>query len=102
MEKNCILYKHIFVYMMCVYIYIYEEFKFKWQEENIHMQISSYSINTVCGLKKIVNQSHLSFTFVRGYFFFKSLLSLLQYCFCFCVLFFWPQGMWDLSSLTRD
>ena len=29
----------------------------------------------------------------------KSLLNLLQYCFCF-VLFFWPWGMWDLSSPT--
>ena len=34
------------------------------------------------------------------YFFFKSLLNLLQYC--FHVLVFWPRGMWDLSSLTRD
>ena len=32
---------------------------------------------------------------------FKTLLNLLQYC-LFYVLFFWPQGMWDLSSLTRD
>ena len=60
------------------------------------MQISSYSINTVCGLKKIVNQSHLSFTFVRGYFFFKSLLSLLQYCF-FLFWIFGYKGMWDLK-----
>ena len=46
--------------------------------------------------------------------FFKVLLNLLQYCFfygfsvwvfclfvCFCV-FFLPQGMWGLSSRTRD
>ena len=33
--------------------------------------------------------------------FLKSLLKLLQYCFCF-MIFFWPQGMWDLSSPTRD
>ena len=36
----------------------------------------------------------------------QSLLNLLQYCFCFmfCFLgfFFWLQGMWDLSSPTRD
>ena len=29
----------------------------------------------------------------------KSLLNLLQYCFCFV---FWPLGMWDLRSPTRD
>ena len=28
-------------------------------------------------------------------FFFKSLLNLLQYYFCFVFCFFWPQGMWD-------
>jgi len=33
---------------------------------------------------------------------FKSLLDLLQYCFCFMFCFFWPQIMWDHSSLTRD
>ena len=32
----------------------------------------------------------------------KSLLNLLQYCFCFYALVFWPLGMWNLSSLTRD
>ena len=31
------------------------------------------------------------------YIFFKSLLNLLQYCFCFMFLVFWPQGMWDPS-----
>ena len=30
----------------------------------------------------------------------KSLYWMLQYCFYFKS--FWPQGMWDLSSLTRD
>ena len=34
------------------------------------------------------------------YFFKKSLLNLLQYC--FYVLVFWLGGKWDLSSLTRD
>ena len=33
--------------------------------------------------------------------FLKSLLNLLQYC-LFYVLVFWPQGMWDLSSPTRN
>ena len=32
----------------------------------------------------------------------KSLLNLLRYGFCFMLWFFWPQGMWDLNSLTRD
>ena len=41
------------------------------------------------------------FFFWRGPFL-KSLLNLLQYCFCFMFLVFWPQGMWDLSSPTRD
>ena len=36
--------------------------------------------------------------------FLKSLLNLLQYCFCFMCwqVFFWPGSMWDLSSPTRD
>ena len=37
-----------------------------------------------------------------SFFFFKSLLNLLQYCFCFMFWFFWPRGMWDLSSPNRD
>ena len=36
------------------------------------------------------------------FFFLKSLLNLLQYCFCFMFWVFWLQGMWDLSSLIRD
>ena len=32
----------------------------------------------------------------------KSLLNLFQNCFYFMFWFFWPQGMWDLSSQTRD
>ena len=36
------------------------------------------------------------------WFFFKSLLNLLQYCFCLCFVFFWPRGMWDLISWSRD
>ena len=43
-----------------------------------------------------------------GFFFFKSLLKLLQYyfCFMFCFVFFFSQEaceiMWNLSSLTKD
>ena len=49
-----------------------------------------------------------STTFLKTFFFWcgpflKSLLNLLQYCFCFMFCgFFWPRGMWDLSSPTRD
>ena len=32
----------------------------------------------------------------------KSLLILLQYCFCPTFWFFWPWGRWNLSSPTRD
>ena len=34
--------------------------------------------------------------------FFKALLNLLQYWFCFYDLMFWLRGMWDLSSPIRD
>ena len=34
--------------------------------------------------------------------FLKSLLNLLEYCFCFMFGFFWPRGMEDLSSPNRD
>ena len=43
---------------------------------------------------------HFKMSFII-YLFLKSLLSLLQYCF-FYVLVFWPWGMLDLSSQTRD
>ena len=37
------------------------------------------------------------------FFFLKSLLCLLHYCFCFMVfVFFWQWGMWNLPSLPRD
>ena len=34
--------------------------------------------------------------------FLKSLLNLLQYCFCLLFLVFWLWVMWDLGSLIRD
>ena len=48
----------------------------------------------------------LKVLFILLYFYFfevflVSLLNLLQYCFCFMLLF-WLPGMWDLSSPTRD
>ena len=40
--------------------------------------------------------------FKGGFSILKFLLNLLQYCFWSYVLGFWPWGMWDLSSPTRD
>jgi len=49
--------------------------------------------------------------FLSGFWFFfffwcgpflKSLLNLLQYCFCIMFSFFWPQGMWNLSCPIKD
>ena len=44
--------------------------------------------------------------FLRFFFscgpFLKSILNLLQYCYCFMFWSFWPWGTWHLSSLTRD
>ena len=49
--------------------------------------------------------SHASFFFFKVFFFGCGLLkvftNVLQYGFC-SMFRFWPQGMWDLSSLTRD
>ena len=54
------------------------------------------------------NLKVLFFFISKNFFFFdvdhflKSLLNLLQYCFCFTFwCLFWLWGMWDLSSLTR-
>ena len=42
-------------------------------------------------------------TFIWCGTFLKSSLNLLQYCFCcLCSGFFWLEGMWDLSCLTRN
>ena len=43
----------------------------------------------------------LSFVFWCGLFL-KSLLNLLQYCFCFMFWFLWSRGMWDLSCPAKD
>ena len=49
--------------------------------------------------------SHASFFFFKVFFLGCGLLkvftNVLQYGFC-SMFRFWPQGMWDLSSLTRD
>jgi len=56
----------------------------------------------LCIGRQILN--HWTTSNVLRFFFFwcgqflKSLLNLLQYCFCFMFCFFWPQCMWDLGS----
>ena len=54
---------------------------------------------------KLYAHTHLSLSILLRFFwwgpFLKSLLNLLQYC-LFYALVFWPRGMWDLNSLTRD
>ena len=72
---------------------------------------SSYSRNVIKGTsyfkRPTLEQTSIQLQgglLQSSFFFFpqiKSLLNLLQYCFCF-VLVFWCGGMWDLSFLTRD
>ena len=50
-------------------------------------------------VQKIISHK-LSF-FFKIFLMWTILLNLLQYCFCLSVLVFWPQGMWDLNSLTE-
>ena len=67
-------------------------------------KFSCISQDNIYFLKKdeIVYLHFIRFFFLMWSIFLKPLLNLLQYCFCFFVLFFWPQCMWDLNSLTRD
>ena len=54
------------------------------------------------GLKMSSFFLFLRFFFWCGpFFFFKSLLNLLQYRFCFMFCFFWPWGMWDVAPQQR-
>ena len=55
----------------------------------------------VKGLQATFHHPHPPFFFFNGPLL-KSLLNLLQYCFCFMFGVFWPQGMWDRSFSTRD
>ena len=60
------------------------------------------------GFKKKSNIRHLPFTCFFLTFFknvghlLKPLMTLLQYCFGFMLLAFWPRGPWALTSSTRD
>ena len=58
-----------------------------------------YSVSFRCTTK---GASYKIIIFLMWNIFFKSLLNLLQYYFCFIFLFLWPRGMWDLSSPTRN
>ena len=87
---------------VCLYIYIY-----------IYIHTHTY-ISPLCdnfmfytlSPKQMALWSNSHFwCFLKIFFWcglFKSLLNLLQCCFCFIALVFWPRGMWDLSFLTRD
>ena len=66
----------------------------------------SFKSTTLQGLCATLIQIHyVWYTSTSNFFgcgpFLKSLLNLLQYCFCFIFWFFWPWGMWDLRSLWR-
>ena len=60
-----------------------------------------HTLTHVCAANVIWNKTNLvSQHFI---FFCLFLLNLLQYCFCFMFwCLFWPRGMWDHSSPTRD
>ena len=67
------------------------------------------SLKLLVASNEILTAEHLPgfavLCFLRFFFwcgpFLKSLLNLLQYCFCFHVLVVWLQGVWHLSSPTR-
>ena len=69
-----------------------------------HMEIERPQ---VCVFGSLCSSQKTSF-FLRTFFFnvdlffSKSLLNFLQYCFCFMFCFFGLQGMWYLSSMTRN
>ena len=62
------------------------------------------SCDVLCGSESQVPQKHTFFKncFLCGPFFKKSLLTSVTILLLFYVLVFWPWGMWDLSSQTRD
>ena len=69
---------------------------------------SVITIRCVSPLSSVLMSSFLTVLFIyfnRSFWFgplFKSLLNLLQYCFCFMFWLFWLWGTWDLGSLTGD
>ena len=56
--------------------------------------------------RKTTYQDRYFLRFFRKCTIFKVFIEFLQYSFCYktetIFLVFWPQGVWDLSSLTRD
>ena len=75
-------------------------FPFRMQEvstEKQHIKIGIFVC--VCGDRYFLR-------FFRKCTIFKVFIEFLQYSFCYktetIFLVFWPQGVWDLSSLTRD
>ena len=69
---------------------------------------SGLSICIVAGTEWWPGKNNFTMIFFLRFFFFdvdhflKSLLNLLQYCFCFMFWFFWPGGTCNLSSQTKD
>ena len=80
---------------------------YKWYIfiEEILLPISYFSLVPQFGKSLLIWFSFLGFFFEDFFLcvpFLKSLLNLLQYCFCFKFQLLWPQDMWELSFPTRD
>ena len=71
-------------------------------------QLSVSHSHTIISMESPSPQIKKQYPFFVSFFIFwcrpflKSLLNLLQYCFCFMFWFFGLQGMWNLRSLIRD
>ena len=70
-----------------------------------YLSLMSIIFSILLLLLSFSQHSFFFFSFFDVDEFLQSLLNFLQYCCWFYVLFFvffWPQGMWDLSSPMRD
>ena len=74
--------------------YVLSVFTFHWPKGGVD---NSFSV-----MHKLMISFYRFFFLILMWTTFKSLLNLLPYCFCLMFFIFWPQGMWDVSSLTRD
>ena len=113
MDKKDVIY-------VCIYTHINIRVCIHFTDLSISLSLLWHHYRLVTGREPVaqvfslISPSFLevwvSFSFFLKIFFFffwcgpflKSLLNLLQYCFCFMFLFFSPQCIWGLSSLTRD
>ena len=74
------------------------------QDSITQMFIAKMLSDSIIIVKNDILIQHIHFLCVCGPLL-KSLLNVLQYCFCFFMFpffFFWLRGMGDLSSRTRD